>query len=60
MTDAEIDFIASAVTALAHNHRTWARDYVFDSRTQRLTFRMPQLDHKIALHMEQCLYEPLD
>lgn len=60
MTDAETGFIATAVTALAQNHQTWARDYVFDSSTQNLTFRMPQLDDKIALHMNQCMYEALD
>lgn len=59
MTDEEVAYIARAIIAIAEEHRAWARDYVFDSRTNTVAFHRPEYDMKIARYARRCLTDAL-
>lgn len=59
MTDEEIAYIAKAIIAIAENHQAWARDYIFDSHKNNVTFRQPELDGKLTLYVERFLNDAL-
>jgi selenocysteine lyase/cysteine desulfurase len=59
MTDEEVSHVAKAIIAVAENHREWARDYIFDSHNNNVTFVQPERDRQIVQHMERCLHDAL-
>jgi selenocysteine lyase/cysteine desulfurase len=59
MTDEEVAYIGKAIVAIAEQHREWARDYIFDSRTNTVSFHRPEYEMKIARYAERCLTDAL-
>jgi selenocysteine lyase/cysteine desulfurase len=59
MTDEEVAHVAKAIIAVAENHREWARDYIFDSHNNNVTFVQPERDGQIVRHVERYLHDAL-
>ncbi len=58
MSEAEIDYLAESVAALAANHQAWSQDYYVDGVTGDFTIKDPTADNALRDKMVVALMRP--